>query len=972
MKVIHGFNQTREQVISELKTRALLFVHEKTGAELLSLINDDENKVFGIAFRTPPSDSTGIAHILEHSVLCGSRKYPVKEPFVELLKGSLQTFLNAMTYPDKTCYPIASQNVQDFYNLVDVYLDAVFYPRITPFILQQEGWHYELTKPGEPIIFKGVVFNEMKGAYSSPDSLLAEYSQQSLFPDNTYGFDSGGHPREIPNLTFEQFQEFHGKYYHPTNARLYFYGNDDPEERLRLANEYLKTFDRIDIDSSVSIQPPFEEPRRVTKVYAAGGEEGDAQKGMITLNWVLDETKKIERNLSFHMLEYILLGMPGSPLRKALIESNYGEDLAGGGLGTDLQQMVFSTGLKGIDPDDAEKVEGLILDTLSTLSQKGIDPRTIEAALNTIEFSMRENNTGRYPRGLALMLRALTTWLYDGDPLALVAFENPLDAIKSHIAKNKSYFEGLIDAHLLNNPHRVFLLLKPDPGLSKMEEAEERERLDNAREAMTKEDLEDIIAATDKLKKIQETPEEPEALATIPILKRKDLEKNNRLIPLDLSKDGDTHLLYHDLFTNGIVYLDVGFNIHALPQRYLPFVRLFGRALLEMGTEEEDYVTLTQRISGKTGGIHPSVFGSATKNTEESAVWLFMRGKAMLPQSQELLNILHDVLLKVQLDNKERFRQIVLEAKARQEQMLVPAGHQIVKLRLRAHFNEADWALEQIEGISNLFFLRKLAKAVDEDWPGVLAELEEIRRILVTRNNMLINVTVEEEGWSKFQPQAKDFLSALPVSEITMASWEPEIFDEYEGMTIPAQVNYVGKAVNLYNLGYKFHGSAHVICRYIRNSWLWDRVRVQGGAYGAFSLFDRLSGILSFVSYRDPNLLQTLEAFDQSATFLRDLKLSDDELTKSIVGTIGDIDQYRLPDAKGFVSMVRHLSGETDQERQIMREEVLGSTDSEFRSFSGILEKVKEKGLVKVLGSESAIQGAIDDRPGWLNLLKVL
>ena len=972
MAIKHGFDLIREQNIPELKTGAELFRHVKTGTELLSLMNDDENKVFGITFRTPPSDSTGVAHILEHSVLCGSRKYPIKEPFVELLKGSLQTFLNAMTYPDKTCYPVASQNVQDFYNLIDVYLDAVLYPRITPFIFQQEGWHFELEKPDNPLLYKGVVFNEMKGDYSSPDSLLSEYSHQSLFPDNSYGFDSGGDPKQIPGLTFEQFRAFHQKYYHPSNARIYFYGDDEPDQRLRLVNGYLKDFERMEIDSIIRLQQPFDRPGRLIRSFAAGGEDDKGSKGMMTMNWLLHETTDRELNLAFHMLEYILLGMPGSPLRKALIDSNYGEDLAGVGLRSELRQICFSTGLKGIDLKDTDNIEALILETLTGLVREGIDPRTKEAALNTIEFSLRENNTGSFPRGLLLMLRSLTTWLYEEDPLALIAFEAPLEAVKSHQADDVSFFEGMIDRFLLNNQHRTTVILKPDIDLPQKEEAAEQERLAGARASMSPADLQELVNTTKRLKNMQETPDSPEDLAIIPTLQLSDIERENKSIPLTSSEQKGTQFLYHDLFTNGIAYLDLGFNLHTLPQKYLPYISLFGRALLEMGTEVEDFVALSQRISRKTGGIHPDLFTSVVRDTGTGTGWLFLRGKSMLTQTEELIGIIGDVLLTVRLDNRKRFRQMVLEAKARQEQRLIPAGHQIVNLRLRAHFSEADWAAEQMRGVSYLFFLRKLSRAVDKDWAAVLDDLEEIRRILVNRNAMILNVTLDEKGWLQFQPQVNEFLDSLPASPPSVKEWCPERATDFEGMTIPSQVNYVGKGANLYKLGYSFHGSVHVISRYLRNTWLWERIRIQGGAYGAFCLFDRLSGILSFTSYRDPNLLRSLEVFDQSAQFLKNIKLNDDELTKSIIGTIGDIDKYKLPDAKGYTSMARYLTGETDKDLQQMREQVLSTEPADFKSFSHQLDAVKEKGMVKVLGSQSSIQEALAERPGWLNILKVI
>jgi len=535
--MMHGFECIAKREIKELKTEAYLYRHQKTGAELLSLVNEDENKVFGITFRTPPSDSTGMAHILEHAVLCGSRKYRIKEPFVELVKSSLQTFINAFTYPDKTVYPVASQNTQDFYNLIDVYLDAVFYPRLTPFTFQQEGWHLEMDQPDRPLTYQGVVYGEMKGAYSSPESVLAEYSQQCLFPDNTYGFDSGGRPEKIITLTFEQFRAFHRRFYHPSNARLYFYGNDDPEKRLALVNEFLQEFDYLKVDAPIALQPPFAGPRRITHSFASGQDQGRGLKGMLTLNWVLTETLPSERNLAFHMLDYILLGMPGSPLRKVLIESGLGEDLTGGGLDSELRQLTFSTGLKGIDLDNVDRIESLILDTLTALSQKGLDPSDIEAALNRIEFSLRENNTGRFPRGLALMLRAMTTWLYDRDPLALVAFAEPLENLKKELSANSRFFEELIARYLLDNPHRVTLILKPDPRLAEQEEQKEKAGLSSLQAALTDPELAEIASRTQKLKEAQTRPDPPEALAVIPALKLVDLDKNNGTSPNRVGKN---------------------------------------------------------------------------------------------------------------------------------------------------------------------------------------------------------------------------------------------------------------------------------------------------------------------------------------------------------------------------------------------------------------------------------------------------
>jgi len=987
MAIVYGFEELRKLQITELRTEARLFRHVKTGAELISLVNDDENKVFGIAFRTPPRDSTGIAHILEHSVLCGSRKYPVKEPFVELLKGSLKTFLNAFTYPDKTCYPVASQNVRDFYNLIDVYLDAVFYPRLTPWVLKQEGWHLDIEKPEDPLAFKGVVYNEMKGAYSSPDSVLAEYSQQSLFTDNTYGLDSGGDPRIIPDLTFDRFKTFHEKLYHPSNARIYFYGDDDPEERLRFVNEYLKDFERIDdIDSEVRLQPHFPNPKHITRPFAA--EEG-GKKGMFTINWLLTETTNPEMTLALHILEYILLGMPGSPLRKALIDSGLGEDIAGVGLEADLRQMYFSTGLKGIDVKDAPRIESLIFQTLSRLSVEGVDPGTIEAAVNTIEFRLRENNSGSLPRGLLLMLRALRTWLYGGDPFVLLAFEAPLEELKARVNAGEGLFESLIDRFFLNNTHYTTLLLKPDPELGEREAAAERARLKKIREGFSAEQLQSVIDETHELRRMQERPDPPESLAKIPSLTRDDLARENKTIPSELTEQNDTRMLCHDLFTNGILYLDLGFDLHLLPQKYLPYIPLFGRGLIEMGTEAEDYATFTQRISRKTGGIRPDFFTSSLQREArarlqadeavshadggtEATAWMFLRGKSMVAQADDLLNIFRDMFLTVRLDNRERFRQMVLEEKARQEQKLVPSGHQIVNLRLRSHFSEADWAAEQMHGLSYLMFVRRLARDVEEDWNGVLNVLEEIRQTLVNRRGMFLNATLDGADRSQFEPLLKGFLGDLPSAPVSGVKWTPDAPPPFEGMTIPAQVNYVGKGANLFQSGYRFHGSTMVITRYLRNTWLWERVRVQGGAYGSFCMFDRFSGTLTFVSYRDPNLLKTIENFDRAADFLRSADLNEDELAKAVIGTIGDIDTHMLPDTKGYVSMLRHLTGDSDEIRQRMREEVLATTAEDFKAFADELDAVRERGLVKVLGAQGAIEESITHLGEWMQIFKVL
>ena len=969
MTETHGFELIESRLIAELNTSAHRYRHRTTGAELLSLETDDENKVFGITFRTPPADSTGIAHILEHSVLCGSAKYPLKEPFVELIKGSLQTFLNAMTYPDKTCYPVASTNLQDFYNLVDVYLDAVLHPRITPEILQQEGWHYELTSIDQPLRYKGVVFNEMKGANASPERVLYRNSQAELFPDHVYGVDSGGDPASIPDLTYEQFKNFHETYYHPSNARIFFYGDDPPIERLRLLNQVLSSFSYRSADTSIPLISRFSAPRQVEHAYVAS--EQEQAKGFVTVNWMMDEITEPELMLGLGILEHILIGTTASPLRKALIDSSLGERMAGSGI-NELRQLTFSSGLKGVDPARSAELEHLIIDTLSSLAQNGIDKATIEASLNTVEFALRENNTGSYPRGLSLMLRALNTWLYDGDPFAQLAFEAPLSSLKQKLSSGERYFENLIQRYLLDNPHRVTVVLRPDTELNQRLEATERARLDAVQAAMQTDDIQAIIEQTERLQALQEAADPPEALDLLPSLKLSDIPVQSKTTPIEVLEQQNTPVFYHNLFTNGIVYLDFGLDLSSVPANLLPYVRLLGRAFLETGTQRESAVQLQQRIGRETGGLHMALLSSSIRGSSTTVARLFLRGKATVSQTSELLAILEDVLHHARLDNRERIRQIVLEEKAAREAALAPNGHSIVNMRLRAGLIEADWLEESMAGISYLLFLRQLVDRIDQNWDAVQADLEQLRRLLVQRGNALTNVTVDHESWRQIAPQLDGILSGLPQQEASQSPWQRSALPEREGLVIPAQVNYVAMGNNLYALGYELHGSALVATRYLRASWLWEQVRVRGGAYGGFCTFDTRSGVFSFLSYRDPNLLNTLRVYERSAAFLRELQLSEKERTRAIIGTISDLDGYQLPDARGYTSMVRQLVGDDDTYRQRIREQVLSTTRADFQAFGEALERLQATSRIVVMGGESALQAANAELQPALELTRVL
>ncbi|MFN2268015.1 MAG: insulinase family protein, partial [Desulfonatronovibrio sp.] len=793
------------------------------------------------------------------------------------------------------------------------------------------------------------------------ESLLADYSQQSIFPDSTYGFDAGGDPKEIPSLTYEDFVDFHKKLYHPSNAFIFFYGDNPEQERLEKLDEYLDEFDRLDIDSSIVSQNKTDLTQRLVKTYSAS--ESNNPKCYLTINWLLPETFDPELNLSLRILDFILTGMPGSPLRKALIDSGLGEDITGAGLETDILQMYYSTGLKGIEPKNLGKVEKLINTTLKDLCKDGIDPEIIKAALNSLEFALRENNTGSFPRGMAVMFRALTTWLYDDSPFTLLEFSPVLDKIKNRLENNEKVFEDLIDEHLLNNAHKSVVILEPDPALSAAIQDEENMRLNEVRMSLSEQDLDNIIENTRQLKMAQAEPDDPSELAKIPRLERSDMEKDLKTIHREEKIINDVQTLFHPQPTSGIFYLDLGFDLHFLPQKFLSYVPLFGRSLVEMGTEKQDFVKLSTKISQKTGGITPMTFSHSIVGEKTSACRLFLRCKALPENIQDLYAILKEIINEVNLDNKDRFRQMLLEEKASMEQSLVPAGHRYVGMRLKSRYSEADWAQEHMSGLSYLLFLRHLTALVDKNWDKVKNDLEELKFLLFHKQAMLLNITSEQELFNEHIHTTQDFLEQMPMHDISPSTWISCCQPGSEAVFIPAQVNYVGKAVDLHPSGYEFHGSSLVASRFLRASWLWDQIRVQGGAYGAFGSYDYLSNVMTFASYRDPNTLETIKAFEGSGSFLTRKELDRDEVEKAVIGAIGEMDSYQLPDARGFSSTVRYLAGVTHEHRQKVREQILETSLGHFQEFGRALDWTfnNDPGMICIMGGEDQVGKAASD-----------
>lgn len=958
-----SFMLVGEQHLTEVGGVARLYIHNDTGAQVLSVCNKDENKVFGVTFRTPSKNATGIAHILEHSTLCGSARYPVKEPFLVLMQGSLQSFLNAFTYPDKTCYPVASANLQDFYNLIDVYIDAVFHPIISENIFRQEGWHIEAETPDGPWQYKGVVFNEMKGVYSTPDFRLAEECQHSLFPNNIYSKDSGGDPEVIPDLTYQQFHDFHEDYYHPSNARFYFWGDDSEDERLNIVARALEGYTMCFTDTVVEMQHPFVEPRRMTVPYAAD----PGAKCLFAVNWLTGPRSDIERTMTLEMLEHILCGMPGSPLRRALISSGLGEDISGTGLETDLIQTCYSVGLKGIEEKDIPAAEELILSTLKDLADKGIDQSLVDAAVNTTEFTYREFNFGSFPRGLVAMIQALATWLYDGDPMAAMAWEKPLNDIKARLASGEKVFENALRELFLANPTRTTVIMTPDTELAARTQAKEQARLADIQAACSPGERQRIVDITTELQKAQSTPDSPEALATIPNLRVADMPKENRQTPRTVREEQKTSLVATELETSGIAYMNMLIPMPLLPVRLLPALNLFMRGLRDFGTAKRDYTALGALIDARTGGLGASTT-MAVRKDGDLRCYLNVKGKAVSDHISDFFDIIREMLLEPCTDKTliaQRVKEMLLEQKARLEQGILSSGNASAALRIRSHYTRDAVLAEVTSGIRYLEFVRASLANWETARDQILEDLDELRRFVVQARPSVIACTGSGADIETTFARGQELLAQLPKGTPATGSQILALAQacRAEVFTTPSQVNYVAKGSNLYKLGYQFSGAANVILRHVSRSYLWENVRVLGGAYGAGCSLDRVTGNFVCASYRDPNVEETIKAYDGIAGFLEHIALSDADRERAIVGAIGDMDAYQLPDARGASALSRWLSGVSEEERQQIREEELGTTASDFRNFAGIMREAADKGDICVIGGARA--GQVAEKNGW-------
>ncbi len=953
---IEGFILEKEEFIEEVNGYARVFSHEKTGAQCLYISADDDNKVFSISFRTPSTDSTGVPHILEHSVLCGSRKFPVKEPFIELAKGSLNTFLNAMTYPDKTMYPVASTNATDFMNLMDVYLDAVFYPDIynNSYTFKQEGWHYHIENSEDPIIYNGVVYNEMKGAFSNPEEVLQNKIFESLYPESPYRFESGGDPEDIPNLTEIEFVEFHKKYYHPSNSYIYLYGDGDVREHLKYINDaYLKDFEKEEIDSEIKSQKPFDKRHYLTGTYGISKEDDLKNKSFLALNVVLGETLSYEDALAFDVLSHILLNNNASPLKEALLELKIAEDVSYH-YSNSLKQPYFSIVLKNSDV----KYRDLFIETIDQVLQKimetGFDPLSVEAGINTHEFSHIEAEFGAYPRGLIYGIDMMDNWLYGKEPLENLKYQGVFKTMKEQW--KDGYFEKLLKRLISDNPHQSVVSITPDANLQEKTEQEIAKKLAEYKASLSKDALEKLVNETRTLMARQDAEDKPEDLEKIPKLSLDEINKEARTYPLEVEEKQDTTLLFHPGFTGNISYLKLFFNYDLIPQEDLKYLSLMCKILGGLSTSQMDYHRLSQEIEIHTGGLSFGIESyDSIHKTDDYQSYCYIKGKAVLENIPQLINVMTDILRNTRFDEKRLIHDMIREIKTHKETQFLTAGHVVGVHRLQSYYSQSARLFEEFGGIEFYRFIADLDLDFEEKFEELSKKLNEIAQSVFNTKKPMISITgsqeIKDETLKYLEPQIKQLSPLKKVGKTY--SFDTEILNE--GFLTASKIQYVTQGYTIKEFGYEYSGALLVLKSILSMDYLWNKVRVQGGAYGGFFSIGR-TGEMYFGSYRDPKLRKTLEAFAGAVDFVKNLNLSQRELEKYIIGTISSKDIPLSASIKGDVADNLYFSGLTHDDIQKERNEILNTTVEELQSFSCIIKDVLEKNVFCVLGSEEAIK----------------
>lgn len=960
IKDLCAYELQKEEDLKGIKAKGYLLRHRKSGARIVYIENDDNNKVFSIGFRTPPSDSTGVPHIMEHSVLCGSKNFPAKDPFVELVKGSLNTFLNAMTYPDKTVYPVASCNDKDFQNLMHVYMDAVFYPNIYEHeeIFRQEGWSYQLDSAEDKLKYNGVVYNEMKGAFSSPEGVLDRVILNTLFPDTSYANESGGDPEVIPELTYEQFLDFHRKYYHPSNSYIYLYGDMDAEEKLNwLDQEYLGKYDREPVDSTICFQEPFAEIQEKVIPYSIASEESEEDNTYLSYNKVVGTSLDKELYLAFQILDYALLSAPGAPLKKALTDAGIGKDIMGS-YDNGIYQPIFSVIAKNANAEQKEEFIKVIEDVLKASVKNGIDTKAIEAGINYHEFRYREADFGNYPKGLMYGLQMMDSWLYDDEkPFIHIEALDTFEFLKKQIGTG--YYEALIQNYLLDNPHGAIVIVTPEKGRTARMEAELEEKLQEYKASLTAEEIETFVQKTHALEDYQSEPESEENLEKIPVLKREDISREiEPIINEELTLAG-VPVIFHEIETNGIGYVDVLFDMSSVEEEDLPYVGILQSVLGIIDTKHYDYGTLFNEINVNTGGIGTSLelYNDVTNIREKAFKATFeIKGKALYGKLPVAFDMMREILMESKLDDGKRIREILAMLKSRLLMKFQSSGHVTAVLRAQSYASPAAKLKDMTNGIAFYETVSYLEEHFEEEKEKLSEKLIDLSKKLFRGDNMMLSYTAAKEGLEDLEAMVEKLKNSLH----TQASEEESrcvihCEKKNEGFKTASKVQYVAKAGNFIDQGVAYTGALQILKVIMSYDYLWQNIRVKGGAYGCMSNFNRI-GEGYFVSYRDPNLKRTLDVYDGVVDYLKNFTISERDMTKYIIGTMSGIDQPMTPASKGDRSMNLYMNKVSAEMIREERNQILDAGQDDIRALYKVAEAVLRADQMCVIGGEDKIE----------------
>lgn len=946
-----------EHRVEDVQSDGFILRHKKSGARIAILSNNDDNKVFYIGFRTPPEDETGVPHIIEHTTLCGSKKFPVKDPFIELAKGSLNTFLNAMTYPDKTVYPVASCNDQDFKNLMDVYLDAVFNPNITKYeeIFKQEGWHYELTGKDDELKINGVVYNEMKGAYSSPDEVLSSQIYRSLFPDNTYSKDSGGNPEYIPKLTYEAYLDFYHKYYHPSNSYIYLYGDMDVVERLEwLDKEYLSLYDYKKVNSEINKQPAFDEIKNVEAQYSITMDDSQENKTYLSYNRVVGDSLDEMLYQAFDVLDYALVSSPGAPVKQALIDAGIGDDVYGS-YDAGILQPVFSFVAKNANASQADEFESIIENTLKEVVKTGINKEALLAGINSSEFKFREADFGQFPKGLLFGLNCLDSWLFD-DMKPFIHLECLGTFAKLRKAVDTDYFEKLIQEYLLDNTHGSSVTVKPKRGLGNEREEALAKELSDYKASLSDEEIKKLIEDTEHLKKYQEEPSPDEDLRKLPMLTRADMKKN--AMPFSNIEDEllDVKVVRHDIESNGIDYISFLFDAGDFAQSELGYLGFFTNALGLVSTEKYSYTDLANATNIYTGGISTGTASHPDIKDRKNFVFKFeVKLKVLEKNLDKALELMEQMLLSSDFTDTKRLGELVAQIKARLQANLSSSGHLVAAMRSMSSFSRYALYQDELKGIAFYRSICRIEKELSESPKSVSDKLAAIARKLFARNRMLISFTGNNEAYANAKPSLEKVIAGFNKMSAVGNQAEVHFNTAKEAFIDASQIQYVAKTGDFICEGYEYTGALRLLRIILSYDYLWINVRVKGGAYGCMNTFLR-SGESYFVSYRDPNLSDTLDVYDRIPEYIKSFSPDERDMTKYIIGTFSALDTPMNPEAKGSRSLSAYLEGITYEQIQKERNEILNAQPEDIRRLADLVQAVLKKDSICVIGNENMIK----------------